>query len=141
MQENKSYLGIGAVAVVFVLAPSPAHAQQSRFDPLAVLPGWTYSNAGAISRDGTTVVGNSGDRPCRWRAPDSPEEMISLEGVGFGVSGDGSVASGWYTSPLGGRGFRWSEADGVLTLMPLPQGGTRFCLTDRPGRGCGGICG
>lgn len=85
--------------------------------------GW--SDASAISTDGSTIVGetatDAGREAFRWTAE---EEMVAIgdvpgEGVAsgaFDVSGDGSVIVGWCTEDPYLEAFIWDAANGIRKL-------------------------
>ena len=97
---------------------------------LGDLPGGDFfSIAGAISADGTTVVGQSatdrGYEPFVWDAEAGMQRIADLEGVGFpgsaqGVSGDGRVVIGniFYRDahPQRFETFLWTEETGMELL-------------------------
>jgi probable HAF family extracellular repeat protein len=102
---------------------------QTGFQGLGWLPGDGYSEALAISRDGTTIVGDSGDsvnRPFVWRQGTGMQPLPPLAGgsVAFssarGVNADGSVIVGNADIPGGGNyhAVRWTAA-GALDLGAL----------------------
>lgn len=102
----------------------------SSFVPLGSLDtNLVFSKVVAMSRDGTTVVGNTVQNGTaaayRWQGG----TMISLGNLGGtpalseagGVSRDGTVVSGMSFSPNGTEAFRWQ--DGVMTgLGDIPGG-------------------
>jgi probable HAF family extracellular repeat protein len=103
---------------------------------LGDLPGGEFgSGAGAVSRDGTFVVGGSwsesGHEAFRWDASRGLIGLGDLPGGDFfsqpdQISADGSVVVGASVSAesLGQlTAFRWTEAEGMVSLGTLPGGG------------------
>jgi probable HAF family extracellular repeat protein len=97
--------------------------------------GGTASQAAAISRDGTVVVGVADktlDREAfRWTGSTGMVGLGHLPGgfdsTGKAVSDDGSVVVGDEQVPVGGarvrsEAFRWTEEDGMVGLGRLPGG-------------------
>lgn len=86
------------------------------------------SRANACNDDGSVVVGwqdsNIGDREgAIWR--DGVQTLITTSsgdavGEAGAVSGDGHWVVGLGAGDNGALGWRWSEADGLLTLPPTP---------------------
>ena len=116
-------------------APAVQHAT---FLNLGFLPGYTSSQASAVSSDGSVVAGTAttaaGNRQAfRWSA------QKGLVGIGFMPGGTYSVAtaasangavivgSGDTTddSPTSSMGFRWDEATGAQRVEALP--GSHLC--------------
>ncbi len=94
---------------------------------LGYLPGHTFSDARAISADGSVIVGrsspSSGGEAFRWT---EAAGMISL-GAGtagflssyaYGVSGDGSKVVGYGSA----KAYLWSESSGFVSLGDLDGG-------------------
>jgi len=92
--------------------------------------------AGAVSADGTAIVGSGGSalggRAYRWTAKTGVQSLGSIfnsswTGAGTGITADGSTVVGFYR-PFGpaaqGEGFIWTEADGMqnLTTWVATQG-------------------
>lgn len=95
------------------------------------IAGSPLSEAGAVSADGTWVVGNgsgsNGFQPWRWSATTGAQSLGHLNpawrGAATAISADGSVIVG-YDRPFPGpatfgRGFVWTEATGMLDLTDL----------------------
>src|SRR5437868_7662 len=92
---------------VFASAAGAAGAGAQTFTGLGFLPGGGYSQAWAVSADGSVVVGNSAGaegyfRAFRW---DRQAGMVGLgvlpgavDSYGRGVSGDGTVVVGQSTN-------------------------------------------
>lgn len=93
---------------------------------LGKLPGDASATALAVSRDGVVVVGISLDdaqvsRAFRWTRSSG---MVALETtvggmqgtVADGVSGDGSIAVGWATTPSGETAIIWDAEHGMRPL-------------------------
>ncbi len=104
------------------IAAAAAVAQGPQITGIDALDGEDSVSAGAISADGTTVVGVSGTRAFRWTAGTGTAALSGMEGFSsaraYGVSADGSAIVG--TGSLGGldRGFRWTAMGGVEVLGP-----------------------
>ena len=139
-------LGIARLPATLALLLSlgfgaPSHAMPA-FVPLGDLPGDVFeSSAGAVSADGTTVVGGSrstgvgplGSEAFRWRAETGMVGLGDLPGGGIfssprGVSSDGSVVVGTGTVNggilTGQRAFRWTETGGLQNLGSIALGAT-----------------
>jgi probable HAF family extracellular repeat protein len=97
-----------------------APAQYASFSGLGWLSNTSYSNANAISADGSVVVGNSGDtngsKPFRWTKETGIVGLGSNNqyGSATGVSADGSVVVGTGASPQGA--FRWTKETDMVSL-------------------------
>ena len=84
--------------------------------------------AHAISADGSTVVGESGDDAWRWTQSGGRQNLGFLPGEDWSeahdVSADGSVVVGSSDSTLGtqGEAFRWTESGGMVGLGDMPGG-------------------
>ena len=101
--------------------------------------GGFFSNAWAVSTDGSVVVGEgdaeAGNEAFRWT---SDGGMIgrddSLDGGHWnearGVSADGSVIVGRGTGPSASNAFRWTSGGGTTGLGDLP-GGSNFSTAAR----------
>ncbi len=115
-----------AVAVLFVLAPPCICRADATFQGLGELAGGGYySNAQAVSGDGSTVVGystsGSGTEAFYWRAGGPIQGLGDLSGGGFysiayGASYDGSVIVGRTATARGAEPFRWTAATGLESL-------------------------
>src|SRR5262245_24074299 len=115
-----------AVFILFLLLPGfAARAEQPQsFCGLGVLPGATQSWALDVNRDGTVVVGSSGNRAFRWTAASGMVNLGTVPGgttsSGADVSDDGSVVVG----SSGNHAFRWTSAGGMVDLgLPIDGGG------------------
>jgi probable HAF family extracellular repeat protein len=117
-------------------APAVQHAI---FRNLGFLPGYTSSQASAVSSDGSVVVGTAttaaGNRQAfRWNA------QQGILGIGFipggtysvatGVSANGTVIAGTGDTtdsdpPTSSVGFRWNAGAGVQRVEVLP--GSHLC--------------
>ncbi len=143
MKRTAIVIVIGACA----LANSSGCEDKAWFHALADLPGEPFfSEARAISADGLTVVGfghsASGFEAFRWWRMDPMVGLGDLPGGDFysvanAVSADGSVVVGqegvpssealpspWseLTDGSGAHAFRWTEAEGMVSLGSLPGG-------------------
>jgi probable HAF family extracellular repeat protein len=86
------------------------------FTGVGDLPGGSFfSQALAVSADGSTVVGPSSPGVFRWTSMDGIGPLDVTAGA-FAVSGDGSVIVG------GDNAYRWTEATGQVVLGDLPGG-------------------
>jgi probable HAF family extracellular repeat protein len=127
-------LAVWGAGLLALLAPAtPAAAQ---FIRLGYLPGGVISGAGAISADGSTVVGNCNYGATgayavegfRWTRTEGMVGLGFLPGAGsggslaFGVSADGSVIVGGSSSAAGSQAFRWTAASGMVGLGYVPGG-------------------
>lgn len=84
---------------------------------------------GALSADGTTIVGQAGGRAFRWTSEGGMEDLGVLPGkthsCAYGVNADGTVivgesnAAGGYSS----RAFRWTPETGMQNLGLIGTGG------------------
>lgn len=98
---------------------------------LGLLPGGFESYAYDASDDGGVVVGwgntsaaHGAARAFRWTQAGGLEDLGSLDGSAFSaskaytVSGNGQVVVGTATanSPTGSRAFRYTDADGMITV-------------------------
>ncbi len=80
--------------------------------------------AHAISSDGSTVVGESGDDAWRWTQSDGRQNLGYLPGEdwsdAYGVSADGSIVVGTADHDFGTtsahEAFRWTESGGIVGL-------------------------
>ncbi len=74
----------------------------------------------AISADGSTVAGTIDRHPTRWSNPATPMPLPALPSFPYGsawaISADGSVIVGTVKSGTKTRGFRWTEAEGTVSL-------------------------
>jgi len=126
---------VGVVSILLLLA-SADRAVAATFQGLGDLAGATFESAGgAVSADGTVVVGNGksatlGTEPFRWT---SGGGMVGLGSLGGGTAGagatgvspDGSVVVGGAAS--GGsvlEAFRWTSGGGIVGLGYLGGGGS-----------------
>ncbi len=107
---------------------------------LGVLDGIGNSAGGAISRDGSTVVGSSssvaGGRAFRWTRTTGLQNLgLIMDGpntysYAAGVNADGSVVVGSCTLPSNNysdwRGFRWDQSRGMTELEPYTSQSNHF---------------
>lgn len=137
MQRRTTRMASTLFCVVFALhIASPVTA--ASFQGLGDLPGGRiFSEANAVSADGSTVVGHSysrhGSEAFRWTKRSG---IVGLGGLlnsmphsmAYGVSADGSVVVGTsYGSGAQGGGyeaFRWTKGGGMIGLGYLPGGAT-----------------
>ena len=93
---------------------------------IGFLPETVFSEARAISADGTFITGSSGvdnRHALRWTAGGLEDLGVLPGGVlseGRAISADGDVITGFSTSPAGNRAFRWSAGGGMQDLGVLP---------------------
>ncbi|KIQ02253.1 hypothetical protein RU07_12490 [Agrobacterium tumefaciens] len=89
---------------------------------IGTLNGDSSSDVYAISGDGTTVVGVSGDEAYRWQVGGTITGLGVLGGDGsskaLAVSADGSVVAGTSTGGVD-RVFRWTDAGGMRDIGNL----------------------
>lgn len=90
---------------------------------LGALPGSTRSEAYAISSDGSTIVGESG-QAFRWTAKSGMVGLGTLPGstssIALAVSADGSVIVGRSPlAPVDSRAFVWDAAHGMRDLSQV----------------------
>jgi probable HAF family extracellular repeat protein len=103
------------VRLVALLTPIVAqYAPAATFHGLGFLPGTSSSVPAAISADGSTVVGHSGNSPFRWTAQ-AGMELFTGGDTPTAISADGSVVVG----SSDGHAFRWSQASGTTDLGML----------------------
>jgi len=95
--------------------------ENGALSPLGRLPGQPYSWAHAVSADGATIVGKSGDRAFRWKDGVLTDlgpagEQVEAGGA-MSVSADGStvVGAGHFSSKPTIH-FVWTEEEGRRTL-------------------------
>jgi probable HAF family extracellular repeat protein len=116
--------------VVVALSCPVVHAQMT-FTPLGDLPGGTFfSEATAVSSDGSVVVGVSNsasgkEEAFRWTSATGMVGLSDLPGGSFQsvarhVSSDGSVIVGYSESASGQTAFRWTSSGGMVSLGDLP---------------------
>jgi probable HAF family extracellular repeat protein len=93
--------------------------------------GPAYSQAYAVSGDGTVVVGraatSNGVVAFRWTAIDGMSSLGDLPGgaidsQALALSHDGSVIAGVSKSANGSEAFRWTATDGMVGLGDFPGG-------------------
>jgi probable HAF family extracellular repeat protein len=115
-------------ALVVALIATVAWSQSLTW--LGTLGGY-YSEAYAVSADGSVVVGvayNAAreERAFRWTASGGMEDLGTLGGYyseAYAVSADGSVVVGWaYNGFWERRAFRWTAAGGMQDLGTLGGG-------------------
>jgi hypothetical protein len=100
---------------------------------LGVVAGQPWSNAMAISGDGSTVTGSSGTVAFRWTSGGGMQSLGSLAGQssaeGVAASTNGSTIAGIWRPGGSDRGFRWTAASGMVDLGLL-AGGSVFRVRD-----------
>jgi probable HAF family extracellular repeat protein len=106
------------------------------FTGLGFLPGGSSSEANAISADGSTVVGGSGNglasgtQAFKWTSGGGMVGLGTLPGgqasQAYAVSSDGSVVAGT-SSPLGNDlAFRWTASGGMVNLGVVDGGADAY---------------
>ena len=65
---NRSRTIVVMLAVVAVLSVAAPKLQAGSFEGIGIIPNGSFSTVYAVSSDGTTVVGQSGQDACRWTA-------------------------------------------------------------------------
>src|SRR4051812_31470082 len=119
--RQKSTL-LAALIVIGLFTVESVGANAAALIPLGYLPGGpNYSVAQAVSADGSTVVGYSGNplfgtRAFRWTKSDG---MIDLGSLSGDVSSWANAASADGTTIVGGtsiEGFRWTKESGLVGL-------------------------
>jgi uncharacterized membrane protein len=78
------------------------------------------SHAYSVSSDGTTVAGKSGGQAVLWVDGGSPLDLGVATTLTVFISSDGSVAAGTDTTPFAFDAFRWTAAEGAVSLGDLP---------------------
>ena len=82
------------------------------------------SRALAISRDGATLVGQSGSLAFRWTSAGGMQSLGLLAGqnsaVAHAVNADGSIVVGGSDGSESGSAFRWTAPTGIQPLPMLP---------------------
>jgi len=119
-----------SLLTALVLSVSSSYANDAEFEQLGYLSGGSsFSHAGAISADGTTVVGRSDDgshKAYSWTAAGGMVSLGTLGGTSSkanGINDDGSVIVG--QSALAGgayRAFHWTSGAGMVSLGVLTGG-------------------
>ncbi len=94
---------------------------------LGYLNGGNYSDAFAVTPDGSIVVGDSMNISFRWTQATGMVSIGNLAGPeNYGecnaVSDDGNVIVGGSFSQLGHEAYRWSPQTGMVGLGDLPGG-------------------
>ncbi|QDU55562.1 PEP-CTERM sorting domain-containing protein [Aeoliella mucimassa] len=79
------------------------------------------STATSISRDGSVIAGQLGNRAFRWTATDGMAYLGDLPGgsdssEASGMSADGAIVVGSFDSSNGSEAFRWSNETGMVGL-------------------------
>lgn len=123
-----------SIDLLIVIVGLSYNAQAADFDDLGDLGGGnTFSQAFAVSDDGSVVVGRSdssnGTEAFRWVDGSGMEDpgLGDLTGgnfssEAFGVSADGSVIVGKSLSGSGTEAFRWVSGSGMSGLSDLTGG-------------------
>ncbi|MCZ7445981.1 autotransporter domain-containing protein [Agrobacterium rhizogenes] len=145
----------GSVIVGEYYAPGPRAFRWTKangvMQDIGMLPGSTESTAWAVSDNGSVVVGDSrfttGPDAHEWRAfrwsaaTGAMEPLGALVGgtasVAYGLSADGSVIVGQATSGNGQRGFRWTEASGMVSVEDWLRGNGVTVASDFTGNASG----
>lgn len=101
---------------------------------LGFLPGQASSMANAISDDGSTIVGNSGNEAFRWTSQTGMIGLGDLSGGSFesranGVSADGSVIVGEGELESGPTAFRWTKAEGMIPLEVIVDDSVAYAVS------------
>lgn len=130
-------VGLGGTPVVAGWSESALEREAYRWEPggltpLGTLGGGNWSEATAVSADGSVIVGVSNTWPpweqaFRWTAAEG------LVGLGFvaggsyssaarGANSDGSVIVGVSQCAGGAQAFRWTAPSGMVGLGDLPGG-------------------
>jgi uncharacterized membrane protein len=88
--------------------------------------GDNVGEAGAVSADGSTIIGSANPNPYVWKAATGltyithPNASFFFKGGATGVSGDGATVIGFYRAfgapPMSGEGFIWTETGGRVNL-------------------------
>jgi probable HAF family extracellular repeat protein len=74
----------------------------------------------ATTRDGSTVVGQSGTAGFRWSIGSNPQSLGTRDSTALGVNADGSVIVGQMPNDGGNaHAFRWTQAEGLVDLGVL----------------------
>jgi probable HAF family extracellular repeat protein/autotransporter-associated beta strand protein len=130
LRQSSAVVCIGSALLTLVpSAPSGGAA----FQGLGHLQGGTsFSQARAVSGDGTTIVGVSGSpkgerEAFRWTMAGGMTGLGALPGATFysdasAVSREGAVVVGYSLSTPGEQAFRWTASDGMTGLGDLPGG-------------------
>jgi len=132
--RTRAWLIGGALPLAACLAgcsDSAPPVRHATFVDLGILPGYTSSQAGAVSSDGTVVVGTA-TTAARNRQAFRWNSLQGMVGLGFmaggtfstatAVSANGAVIVGGgdalNTNPL--TGFRWTADEGAQPVEALP---------------------
>ncbi|MFG0286340.1 MAG: PEP-CTERM sorting domain-containing protein [Phycisphaerales bacterium JB039] len=110
---------------------------------LGVASMWdTEVYAGAISADGTAVVGHThsflvtGSHAFRWTAAEGMRDLGYLPGGEWAwandCSADGAIVVGGCETPDGDRAFRWTASGGLESLGTLPGGASSSAAAVTP---------
>ena len=115
--------------------------QAGGWQGLGTFPGvpFTWSNAQAISADGSTIIGTAfgfaGFEAFRWTSAGGMVGLGDLPGGSFesyangGVSADGSVIVGGSKTALGDEAFIWDAVNGTRNLKAVLESDYGFDLT------------
>jgi uncharacterized membrane protein len=119
---------------------------------MTILP--PASEAVAVSDDGTVVLGTIVDPNVNaevaaiWTAASGTWTSLGYlpnalscpsRSNGYELSADGAVAVGLSWDGCNGRGFRWTQATGMVELEPLANGGNRASVISSNGNVIGGF--
>lgn len=111
-------------------------------------------DATAVSDDGNVVLGDIPDPEgvgsnvaAIWTDATGWQSLGALPNAlgcpsrsdGYELSADGTVAVGLSWDGCNGRGFRWTEATGMVELEPLANGGNRASVVSADGSVIGGF--
>lgn len=116
MMTNKRLIAFLSVVTLSVGIWTNSSAQTLTW--LGTLRDVGYSEAYAVSADGSTVVGQSNGRAFRWTASEGMRSLGTLGGgssIALGVSADGSVVVGWSD----GYAYLWTQSGGMQSIGTL----------------------
>jgi uncharacterized membrane protein len=123
------------------------------FTDTMILLGAPGLDASAVSDDGSVVLGSmidgAGDEVAGiWRSSTGQWQSLGyLPGAGqcpsrsngYELSADGTVAVGLSWIGCSGRGFRWTQATGMVELQALANGANRASVCSADGNVIGGF--
>lgn len=118
------------LSIGLAFACVPVAALPATFTPLGgVVPGYAFSEAWAISADGTVVAGTSsngqgGSEPFRWTLATGMTGLGTVPGGtpgggASGMSGGADVIVGTGKLDQHGQAFQWRGSTGMTSLAPL----------------------
>ncbi len=120
---------------------------------LLLIPGPGYK-AAAVSDDGSVILGDMVDPGTNaevaaiWRASTNTWQNLGYlpnaqscpsRSNGYELSADGTVAIGLSWVGCSGRGFRWTQATGMVELQSLANGNNRASVVSGDGNLIGGF--